>query len=139
MPTIETHSDGGCFPNPGTKYGSFEVLLDGVSVKKVLRQSLGHGTNNEAEWEIIIEALHWTLNALTEGGFSAIDYNIKMFTDSEIVRNRLMKKNKIFKKYPESSKRMFDLANRVLGLLIKFKSFNVTWESREFNVARFGH
>ena len=40
-------------------------------------------------------------------------------TDSTIVRNRLVVKNVIFKKYP-SSQRMFALANECLAILNQF-------------------
>ena len=43
---ITVHFDGGCFPNPGSKYGSFEVLLDGLPIQPLCQQriQLGHGT-----------------------------------------------------------------------------------------------
>ena len=59
-------------------------------------------------------------------------------TDSTIVKNRLVVKNVIFKKYP-SSQRMFALANECLGVMNQFGAFNVVWKGRANNVERFGH
>ena len=59
-------------------------------------------------------------------------------TDSTIVRNRLVGKNVIFKKYP-SSERMFALANECLVIMKQFERFEVLWQGRENNVERFGH
>jgi hypothetical protein len=45
-------------------------------------------------------------------------------TDSTIVRNRLVAKNVIFKKYP-SSQRMFALASECLGIMNQFGKFGI--------------
>ena len=58
-------------------------------------------------------------------------------TDSTIVKNRLVVKNVVFKKYP-SSQRMFALANECLGVMNQFGKFNVDWKGRANNVERFG-
>ena len=58
-------------------------------------------------------------------------------TDSTIVKNRLVVKNVVFKKYP-SSQRMFALANDYLGVMNQFGKFNVVWKGRANNVERFG-
>jgi len=58
-------------------------------------------------------------------------------TDSTIVKNRLVVKNVVFKKYP-SSQRMFALANEYLGVMNQFGKFNVVWKGRANNVERFG-
>jgi hypothetical protein len=59
-------------------------------------------------------------------------------TDSTIVRNRLVVKNVIFKKFP-SSQRMFALANECLEIMNRFGKFQVIWKGRANNVERFGH
>jgi len=59
-------------------------------------------------------------------------------TDSTIVRNRLVVKNVVFKKYP-SSQRMFVLANECLEIMNRFGKFQVIWKGRANNVERFGH
>jgi hypothetical protein len=47
---VEIFFDGGCLGNPGQKYGSFQVLLDGRPIASRSRVGFGHGTNNEAEF-----------------------------------------------------------------------------------------
>jgi hypothetical protein len=59
-------------------------------------------------------------------------------TDSMIVRNRLVVKNVIMKKYP-SSQRMFALATGCLDIMNRFGKFDVVWKGRANNVERFGH
>jgi len=99
--------------------------------------SLGFGTNNEAEFEAMIEALEWTASALDFGGFKLADYTVKLFTDSTIVRNRVLGRNKTRKSEPQA--RMNALAVKALEWLIRFKAFGIEWHGRENNVARFGH
>src|ERR1017187_2979042 len=94
MQTIAIHFDGGCQPtNPGNKYGSYEVLLDGVSVKTISEHPLGWGTNNEAEFEILIMALEWGFGSLKDWGFDPQDYRLELFSDSTILVNRLNGRN----------------------------------------------
>ncbi len=131
--TITIHFDGGCQPNPGNKYGSFEVLLDGIRVHKAERVKLGWGTNNEAEFDIFIEALKWVQNELPKGGFEPHKFDLEAFTDSTIVRNRLVKP------HLRGNSRMWKLANRCLAIALKFRSFRANWNRRDRNVARFGH
>lgn len=140
MPKIEIHFDGGCGPtNPGNKYGSFEVLLDGTRVHKATRLPLGWGTNNEAEFEILIEAVRWVHHNLNEGGFETHKFDLEAFTDSMIVKNRLMGRNIVFRRNSEASGRMKRLADRCLDTALKFRSFTAKWNRRDANVSRFGH
>lgn len=134
----EIFFDGGCLGNPGQKYGSFQVKLDGHEILKRSCVNFGFGTNNEAEFN----ALKLALDEAT-GWFQAKAIDVKTVslvveTDSTIVRNRLVVKNVIFKKYP-SSQRMFALANECLGIMNQFREFDVVWQGRANNVERFGH
>ena len=54
---VEIYFDGGCLGNPGKKYGSFQVKLDGKEILKRTRVQFGHGTNNEAEFNALKLAL----------------------------------------------------------------------------------
>ncbi len=142
MSAIRIYFDGGCSPNPGNKYGSYEVLLEDYPILKKLRLEFGYGTNNEAEFNALRAALedlrHWSVIT----GFDLSEASVIVTTDSTIVRNRLMGKNRIHKKqsWKGASERMFKLASDILlnygGL---FHSFTVEWKPREANVSRFGH
>lgn len=108
-----------------------------VSVFKESWVELGTGTNNEAEFDILILALSRTLEYLELEAFPPSLYTVHLFTDSTIVRNRLTGANRKNKK--EYEKRMFTLTQEVLELLASFKTWEITWNSRVNNVARFGH
>src|ERR1022692_2932055 len=91
---IELFFDGGCSPNPGEKYGSYEVIIDGKRKHLEPRLSLGYGTNNEAEFEILIIALKRIANYLERKGVAKNLVEIVMVTDSTIVANRISGRNK---------------------------------------------
>jgi ribonuclease HI len=135
---VEVFFDGGCLGNPGQKYGSFQVLFDGKQVVGRNRVEFGHGTNNEAEFNSLKLALDEAVAWLAANGIDLNTLSLAIETDSMIVRNRLVKKNVIFKKYP-SSQRMFALATECLGIMNRFGKFDVVWKGRENNVERFGH
>ena len=80
MNLIEIHFDGGCRPtNPGNTYGSFEVQLNHKQVFKASRIELGWGTNNEAEYRALIEALKWTLENLLKAAWQGREANVDRF------------------------------------------------------------
>jgi len=119
---IDVHFDGGCRPtNPGNKYGSWEVLLDGQQVFKASRVEFGWGTSNESEFNSLIQALQWTVENLHTAGFPPEIYTVTIFTDSMIVRN------------------MGHLTRDCLSRLTLFKLWSVEWRGRKENVERFGH
>ena len=136
--TAAIYFDGGCLGNPGQKYGSFQVLLDGKQIAGRKRVDFGHGTNNEAEFNSLKLALDEAAAWFQSKGMDLKSLSLLIETDSTIVRNRLVVKNVIFKKYP-SSVRMFGLANECLAVMKQFGSFDVVWKGRESNVKRFGH
>ena len=136
--TLNVYFDGGCSPNPGQKYGSYEVWFYARLVARNYQVPLGHGTNNEAEWEALGLALDATEKWAELDG-SAANYALRVETDSKILWYRLTKKNRVHKKYAESSGRMFAYASAVLEKLRRFGSFTVEWKRRDANVARFGH
>jgi ribonuclease HI len=135
---VEIFFDGGCLGNPGQKYGSFQVLFDGQPIANRTRVDFGHGTNNEAEFNSLKLALDETVAWFQTKNIDLKTLSLIVETDSTIVRNRLVVKNVIFKKFP-SSQRMFVLANECLEILNRFGLFDVVWKGRENNVERFGH
>ena len=130
--------DGGCRPtNPGNRYGSFQVTRDQIEILRADRKQLGWGTNNEAEFETLILALTDLKTSLVYDGLEPDDSHVIMVTDSTIVLNRIKGLNQ--NRSGEPQKRMFLLARRCLNLLKAFHSWEIMWESRKENVARFGH
>lgn len=138
MNKLTIHFDGGCRPtNPGNKYGSYEVLVNDNPIHKVSVLELGPGTNNEAEFDILIVALDWTLQALEAFGNDPNVFNLNVYTDSMVVFNRLLGRNR--KAASEPQRRMSALTHQCLIRAVKFKSFTPHWNGREKNLTRFGH
>lgn len=137
--TLNVYFDGGCSPNPGHKYGSFEVWFYARLVASNYQFHLGYGTNNEAEWEALGLALDAIEKWVELDGDAVAHYALHVETDSKILWYRLTKKNRVHKKWAESSGRMFAYASAVLERLRRFHSFTVEWKQRDANVARFGH
>ena len=135
---VEIYFDGGCLGNPGQKYGSFQVKLDGREILRRSRVDFGFGTNNEAEFNALKLSLDEVVEWFQPKAIGLTSLSLVVETDSTIVRNRLVVKNVIFKKYP-SSQRMFALANECLGIMNQFGKFQVIWKGRANNVERFGH
>jgi ribonuclease HI len=143
---IDLCFDGGCSPNPGEKYGSYEVIVDGKPKHIESRLSLGHGTNNEAEFEILIVALERIVNYVERRKADKKEVEISMLTDSTIVANRISGKNKKgvhalklnkdcesflgqvevkISAKKEAERRMAHLAQRCLDILTQFKSYQI--------------
>ena len=134
---IEIHFDGGCRPtNPGNKYGSYEITLNGNRVHKVSREEFGWGTNNEAEFDALIKALGW-MDSNIKTSFNPKDFSVKMYTDSTIVRNRIANRNG--KSKGSASRRMSVLTQKCLSYLGQYGFHDITWNGRSNNVERFGH
>lgn len=135
---ITIRFDGGCRPtNPGNKYGSFEVSLNGRSVVLVSRIELGWGTNNEAEFEIFVKALLWTDTELKRAGNTPDQFHLEAFSDSITVINRLKGIAKANKK--DAGRRMQSRSDKCLSFARKYLSFEVYWNNRRHNVNKFGH
>lgn len=135
---VEIYFDGGCLGNPGRKYGSFQIRLDGSEIMRRSRVDFGFGTNNEAEFNALKLALDAAAGWFQQQAVELKSLSLAVETDSTIVRNRLVVKNVIYKKYP-SSQRMFALARECLDLMNQFGKFQVIWKGRANNVERFGH
>ncbi len=138
---LQIYFDGGCSPNPGNKYGSYEIVVNGDTVIKEIRVQFGRGTNNEAEFNALQDALQSSVQYCHNTGLFMSDTHVEIETDSKIVWFRLTKRNSIHKKaaWQSASERMHALAEDVLTHRHLFKSFVVKWKKREANLVRFGH
>lgn len=138
MNKIMISFDGGCRPtNPGNKYGSYEVSMNGKQLAMVSRMELGFGTNNEAEFEIFESALKWTVENIKAAGNSPSDFLLESFSDSSIVVGRMKLQNSRNKSEPQ--KRMAACADKCLLYTMLFRGFSINWNGRESNVKKFGH
>lgn len=148
MRHIKIMFDGGCRPtNPGNKYGSWEVTLDDFirpanptgSVYKVSQVEFGWGTNNEAEFNALQAALAWTAKELQVGGFEPNIYTLSVFTDSLVVKSRIQKRRTNVKVGDDVTARLGPLTRECLSWMDWFKSWEIFWRARDFNVNQFGH
>lgn len=130
--------DGGCNPNPGNKYGSYQIRRDGKIIGEKIRFTLGHGTSNEAEFDALILALD-ALNDYCEfHSLNKADINVFILTDSTIVRNRINYTRRRADKN-ERSRAMTALTDLCKQKLQGFASFQANWNPRRHNVETFGH
>ena len=81
MHQVHLYTDGACSNNPGPA-GIGVVLLSGEH-RKELSTPIGHGTNNIAEIQAVIEGI----DALTCPG----DTDVVLYTDSQLVEGFLVK------------------------------------------------
>ena len=121
--------DGGCQPNPGNGYGSWEIRdEDGVLVQHRQREPFWHMTNNIAEYQSLNSALKW----MVDYGIT-LDVVLEIRSDSKLVveqvNGRWKVKNSHLKIYVEQT----------LELLENFPDWTICWNPREENVKRFGH
>lgn len=133
--------DGGCKPNPGNKYGSYEVLLDDVFNLSRNRFPLGWGTNNEAEFESLLMALKDLHEACEKSQVNPVVIEVEIYTDSTIVKNWLLNFNQTDPRKVKNARRlaMYGLAEKCISQLKGFHSFTIQWNPRAKNVETFGH
>ena len=141
---IQINFDGGCSPNPGEKYGSFNVLVNGREVLRRTRVPFGFGTNNEAEWDALEMGLTAILGWFKTTNYFPQEFDLLIFTDSSIVRGRLLGMRSVWaptiiRRQPAPRLRMIQHGNRCFALLKDFNWFEVTWNPRDRNVENFGH
>lgn len=139
--TATIRFDGGCKPNPGKKYGSFQIIFDDCFCLQKNRFKLGFGTNNEAEFEALEAALNQTIKACIKAAVDPSRLAIEIFTDSTIVQNRVryFGKAKVNRAKDPRGAAMEDMAAKCVGILIRLKSYSITWNERANNVSIFGH
>jgi ribonuclease HI len=128
--TYEIVFDGGSLGNPGKGYGSYEITGNGAVVRHQ-RHDYGDGvTNNQAEYQTLIEALDWLRQEL---GPAAASAKVIVNGDSLLVLNQLLGKWKV------KNEGLRPLHQRASVLIKQFKSVTLTWHDRSKSVARLGH
>lgn len=127
---VRIYFDGGCSPNPGNGYGSYQICSNVERLNhRVVRQKFGHMTNNIAEWNALLCALEW----LTDCGNPSLVSVIEIRTDSMLVCRQLLGQWKCKLWY------LRELRDQCLELLRPFGNWKIYWHRRRENVMRFGH
>ncbi len=83
---LTIYTDGGAIGNPGPAASAY-VIFEGDTIIAQEGRSIGHGTNNQAEYQALIFAFEQVI-ALTQGALVAFD-SIKVFADSELLVRQL--------------------------------------------------
>jgi len=118
-PAITAHVDGGARGNPGP--AGYGVAISDASGKPVaeLSEYLGHRTNNYAEYQGLLAALHYA----AENQIKAL----KVVSDSELMVRQMKGIYKV--KHPELRK-LYDEAQQ---LVRKLEHFEIRHAMREHN------
>ena len=95
MEQILIYSDGGARGNPGPAGIGVVIKLKAqnqcLKAKlKTISKYIGETTNNQAEYQAVIEALSWVA-----GNYQNTDIEIKCFLDSELIVEQLNQRYKI--------------------------------------------
>lgn len=118
-------TDGASRGNPGLAAIGYVVYLHFPSgAEKVLKKCgnfLGTTTNNQAEYQALIQALTW----LIKNNYQHLPLDI--YLDS------LLLVNQVKGKYKVKNSRLFPLYQQLTSLLSQFPKFNITHVSRSHN------
>jgi ribonuclease HI len=128
--TFEIVFDGGSLGNPGKGYGSYEITCNGDVLRHVRHDYGDSITNNQAEYQTLIEALKWLADDLGPNARSA---RLIVNGDSQLVINQLTGKWKV--KHPG----IRPLVQEALALIGRFGEVGLTWHARSNSVKRLGH
>jgi ribonuclease HI len=125
--------DGGSKGNPGQGYGSFVIMVPGRKPNLVQKEYNGMMTNNEAEYQTMLEALQYILGTLESSGRDPKGYELDLRSDSELLvkqmKGEYKTKNATLRERGETAHR----------LLRRFGKWHLTWHPREESVALLGH
>lgn len=124
---IQIHFDGGCRPNPGRGYGSYQITSDRLN-HRVERMDFGDNhTSNTAEYRALIAALKWLKHHTDKSE------QLRIFTDSNLVSQQLRGVARV------KVEHLKEAWSEAVQLLLPYKAWTVQWHGRENNVRRFGH
>ena len=143
MHLIRIYFDGGCKPNPGQGYGSYEILPERLKYhQKNMLIQFGFMTSNMAEYHSLISALkklwHDSKNgavlSLTESHpICTSRITLDIFSDSKLLVQQMNGRWKC------KVAHIVELMDEAHLILKEFGHWKLTWNPREKNVARFGH
>jgi ribonuclease HI len=125
--------DGGSRGNPGSAYGSYRLKPIGGRARKPVRLSLGRGTNNEAEYLTLINALQAILGELDQTGVDPGSVSLRVFGDSQLVIRQLQGQ------WKAKDARMRALRDQARELGALFGSIEFQHHDRWRSVAALGH
>lgn len=120
--------DGGCKPNPGQGYGSWQIRdSDEALIQHRQAEQYGYMTNNIAEYMALIKALEWLI------AYGPNNSTLQVRSDSQLVCNQVVGAWRV------KNPKLKPCVDRVRDLLSEFQNYEMDWNPRTENVARFGH
>lgn len=119
-------TDGGARGNPGPAAIGARIL-QAKTVLAELSLYLGKRTNNQAEYQALIEALEWLIAYLNQKHQLTINCQIQIFTDSELMAYQIQGR------YRVKNGNLQPLWRRVMSLLNQFGGYTITPVRREKN------
>ena len=122
--------DGGALGNPGKGYGSYIVSHDGIDIRRKRHDYGDNVTNNQAEYQTLIEALSWLASEL---GATSTGTRVLVNGDSLLVLNQLMGKWKV------KNEGLRPLHRKADELIRQFHDVTLAWHARSNSVKRLGH
>ena len=128
--TFEIVFDGGSLGNPGKGYGSYEITHRGEVLRRFRHDYGDNVTNNQAEYQTLIEALKWLAEDL---GANSKLAQVQVNGDSLLVINQLTGKWKV------KHEGIRPLVQNALAEIKKFGNVKLTWHDRSNSVKRLGH
>jgi probable phosphoglycerate mutase len=132
MPHYTIISDGWCRGNPGPSGGSY-LLETSDGRREMVRLQFGLGTNNQAEYRVVIAALEDLLGRIQREGKEPSRYSVLVKTDSRLVVGQVSQGWRV----KEPSLR--PLVQRVQELAARFAEVEFEWVPREEIVVVLGH
>src|SRR5919202_335046 len=121
--------DGGSIGNPGRGYGSYQLTVRGKPEAPKRLQFGEQYTNNEAEYDTLLQALETILRRAKDPRGVQLDIR----GDSQLVINQL---NGVWK---AKDPRMRERLERVRALLEELGGWTATWHARDNSVKALGH
>lgn len=137
--------DGGCKPNPGQGYGSYEIGCSSGSSSYESKQSLiqfGFMTNNIAEYAAMIYGLKKLWHDSKNGSVKRKNTEIPIFTRDiglDIHSDSKLLVQQMNGRWRCKMAHLRELEDESRLLLKEFRHWSIKWLGREHNVKRFGH
>lgn len=126
-------SDGGCSVHTEHKmYGSYVIMTKSGKTKNK-KFELGEGTNNQAEYLSVIEALNDLYKTITDAGKESSKYSVVVYVDSMLVKQQVTGKWKI------KDQDLKSLHATINYIVTAFSKVDFVWIPREEIVDVLGH
>lgn len=120
--------DGGCKPNPGQGYGSWQIRdPDEALIQHRQAEQYGYMTNNMAEYMALTKALEWLI------AYGLNNSSLQVRSDSRLVVEQVCGTWRV------KNPKLKPCVDWVRELLSEFQFYEIFWNPRVENLSRFGH